>query len=63
MMTIYAEKNKSQQKGLNELNRTLVHMRSELSSELKQVMSINWETHTGRKCGNKGARHNNNLLY
>ena len=58
MMTIYAEKNKSQHKGINELNRTLVHMRSELSSELKQVMSINWDSHTGRQCQNKGTRHN-----
>lgn len=57
-MTIYAEKNKSQQKGINELNRTLVHMRSELSSELKQVMSINWGTHTERKRGNKETQHN-----
>lgn len=57
-MTIYAERNKSQQKSINELNRTLVHMRSELSSELKQVMSINWGSHSSKKCGKKETRHN-----
>ena len=58
MMTIYAERNKSQQKSINELNRTLVHMRLELSSELKQVMSINWDSHSSKKCGKKETRHN-----